>query len=563
MSQICRMTENLGEYLRIVDTAAEKLGDDKIISRIWQHDHTVWKPSPAEIANRLGWLKIPEAMLEHVQEINAVTSDVLSRGYTHALLMGMGGSSLAPEVLCKTFGVKDGYVDLEVLDSTDPGAVATTAERLDPEHTLYIVSTKSGTTTETLSFFKYFYNIAADTLGNDQAGSHFIAITDPATPLVDMADNYHFLKTFINEPTIGGRYSALSFFGLVPAALIGIDIRLFLERAEIMVNNCQSVTGCGARLGVVLGEMARSGRDKATFVMSKKIERFGDWVEQLIAESTGKEGRGIVPVVDEHIGFPGQYNADRLFVHMTINDDETYDDRLKDLERQGHPVVHINLEDRYDLAGQFFLWETATAVAGHILGINPFDQPDVESAKVLSRQAVDEYKKKGSLPVQTPVLCDMNTYVYGDLKAGSLQEAIRAFLDNIRDNSYVAIQAYLQPDEETDASLQYLRMKIRDTYQVATTLGYGPRFLHSTGQLHKGDSGSGLFIQITAENPHDVAIPDEAGSDASSMSFGVLKTAQALGDAQALKEAGRNILRLHMSHEDISGTIKRIAQILE
>jgi glucose-6-phosphate isomerase len=563
MSQTCRMTENLGAYLEVVDTAFKKLGDDNIIPRIWQHDHTVWKPSPTEIANRLGWLTIPEMMLENVEEINSVAGDIRSRGYTHALLMGMGGSSLAPEVLRKTFGVKDGYLDLAVLDSTDPAAVAAAASRLDPERTVYIVSTKSGTTTETLSFFKYFYTIVADTLGNDTAGSHFIAITDPATPLVDMADNYHFLKTFINEPTIGGRYSALSYFGLVPAALIGIDIRPFLERALIMVENCRSVSSCGARLGVVLGEMAKSGRDKATFVISRNFERFGDWVEQLIAESTGKGGRGIVPIVDEHIGFPGQYSADRLFVHLAINDDETYDDRIRDLEKEGHPVVHINLHDRYDLGGQFFLWEMAIAVAGHILGINPFDQPDVESAKVLSREAVDEYKEKGSLPVQTPVLCDMNTNVYGDLQAGSLQEALRTFLDTIRDDSYVAIQAYLQPTQETDASLQYLRMKIRDTYQVATTLGYGPRFLHSTGQLHKGDSGSGVFIQITSENPHDVAIPDEAGSDASSMSFGVLKTAQALGDAQALKVTGRNIIRLHLNTDDISGTIKRIAEILE
>lgn len=558
------MTENLGEYVEVVDTALNKLGDDNIIPRIWQHDHTVWKPSPKEIANRLGWLTIPGVMQENVEEINAVTSDIRSRGYTHALLMGMGGSSLAPEVLCKTFGVKDGYLDLTVLDSTDPAAIAAIASRLDPKHTLYIVSTKSGTTTETLSFFRYFYNLAADTLGSENAGGHFIAITDPATPLVDMADNYHFLKTFINEPTIGGRYSALSYFGLVPAALIGIDIDLFLKRAMTMVEHCKSISSCGARLGAILGETARSGRDKATFVISKRLERFGDWVEQLLAESTGKQGRGIVPVVDEHIGFPGQYSADRLFVHITINDDETYDDRLRDLEKKGHPVVHINLDDRYDLAGQFFLWETATCVAGHILGINPFDQPDVESAKVLSRDAVNEYKKKGSLPAQTPVLCEMNTYLYSDIKADSIEQAITTFLtNNGKKGSYVAIQAYLPPHRETTEELNELRMKIRDTYQVATTLGYGPRFLHSTGQLHKGDAGEGLFIQITCDNLHDAPIPDEAGSDASSISFGVLKSAQALGDAQALQDAGRNVIRLHLASQDISGAIKRIANILE
>ena len=562
MSHPCRITENLGVYRDVVDKALKKLDDHHIVSRIWRHDHTVWKPSPAEITNRLGWLTIAEVMRENIPDIIAFTDDILSRGYTHALLLGMGGSSLAPEVLRKTFGVKDGYLDLAVLDSTDPDAVTAAAARLDPEKTLYIVSTKSGTTTETLSFFRFFYNLAAKTIGKENAGRHFIAITDPQTPLTAMAEKLHFLKTFINEPTIGGRYSALSYFGLVPAALMGIDISLVLERAMTMVEDCRLENSSGARLGVVLGEMAKSGRDKVTFILSRKIERFGDWVEQLIAESTGKEGRGIVPVVDEHIGFPGLYKDDRLFIHMTLNDDETYDDRLRELEKEGHPAVHINLHDRYDLAGQFFLWEMATCIAGHLLGINPFDQPDVESAKVLSKQAVNEFKEKGALPVQTPVLCEFNTSVYGDLKADSLKEAIMTYLDTIQDGSYVAIQAYLQPTDETSAALQYLRMKIRDTYQVATTLGYGPRFLHSTGQLHKGDAGSGIFIQITSDNLHDVPIPEEAGSDVSSIGFGVLKTAQALGDWQALRNAGRNMIRLHLDTDDTSGTIGHIADLI-
>jgi transaldolase/glucose-6-phosphate isomerase len=564
-----QMSEVLGSYQETVNKALNSLKEDNIMSRIWAHDHTVWKSQPDEIINRLGWLKIPEVMLDNVDELTAFARDISAKGYTHALLMGMGGSSLAPEVFSKVFPIQDGYLDLKVIDSTDPAAVANMAENLDPGRTLCIVSTKSGTTTETLSFFRYFYNWMVHTVGKDAAGEHFIAITDPESPLVDLAGKYNFHKTFINEPTIGGRYSALSYFGLVPAALIGMDIKLILERAMILAENCESsncpVSGnnYGARLGVILAEMAKAGRDKATFVISKQIEPFGDWVEQLIAESTGKEGKGIIPIVNEKLGFPGQYRDDRLFVHLRINGDETYDDKLRELEKEGHPLVHICLHDSYDLGGQFFLWEMAIAVAGHILDINPFDQPNVESAKILSREAVNEYKEKGSLPVQTPVLCEMNINLYGKIKAVSLGEALRTFLDNIKDGPYVAIQAYLQPASDTDAALNELRMKIRDTYQVATTLGYGPRFLHSTGQLHKGDAGGGLFIQITSDNPHDVAVPDFAGSEASSISFGVLKTAQALGDWQALQDTGRKILRLHLGTDDIAGTIKHIAEIFE
>ncbi|MBN2298096.1 MAG: hypothetical protein JXM72_05855, partial [Deltaproteobacteria bacterium] len=460
------------------------------------------------------------------------------------------------------------YPELMVLDSTDPAVIKTMASQLIPKKTLCIVSSKSGTTTETLSFFRYFYNIFSNALGKDEAGRHFIAITDPGSSLEELAQTLNFRKTYINDPNIGGRYSALSYFGLVPGALTGMDIKILLDRAGIMAENCE-FSNCvvagnnyGGRLGVILGEMARKGRDKVTFVISKHLEPFSDWVEQLIAESTGKQGKGIVPIVNEQLGFPGQYKDDRLFVHIRINGDETYDDKLRELEKAGHPVVHICVHDSFDLGGQFFLWEMATSVAGHILGINPFDQPDVESAKVLSRNAVNAYRGTGALPSQTPVLCDMSTYVYGDLKADSLKHALSIFFDKIKDDSYVAIQAYLEPESNTDAALKALRMKVRDHYQAATTLGYGPRFLHSTGQLHKGDAGNGLFIQITADNQNDLPIPDKAGFDGSSISFGILETAQALGDWQALVDAGRQVIRLHLGSRDIAGTINRITDII-
>ena len=564
-----QMRENLGSDKESVNTALAKLRDDKVMSRIWTHDHTVWKPEPTEITNRLGWLNAPEVMEDFLDEINDFAREICSMGYTHVLLMGMGGSSLAPEVFSKIFGTTEGCPELLVLDSTDPAVIKATASHLSPEHTLCIVSTKSGTTTETLSFFRYFYNLFCNALGKDNAGRHFIAITDPGSSLVETARALGFRKTFINDPNIGGRYSALTYFGLVPAALIGIDIKIIVDRAQIMAENCEP-SNCvvagnnyGGRLGVILGKMAEKGRDKVTFVISKQLAPFGDWLEQLIAESTGKQGKGIVPIVNEQLGFPGQYKDDRLFVHIRIDGDETYDDKLRDIEKAGHPVVHICVHDSFELGGQFFLWEMATCVAGHILNINPFDQPDVESAKVLSRSAVNAYKETGALPSQTPVLCDMGAYVYGDLKAESLKDALSIFLDKIKHGSYVAIQAYLQHSEEIDTALKNLRMKVRDKYQVATTLGYGPRFLHSTGQLHKGDAGKGLFVQITCDNIDDIPIPDDTGSDASSMSFAIMENAQAMGDRQALVKAGRPVIRLHLGSMDITGTIKHITDIIE
>jgi transaldolase/glucose-6-phosphate isomerase len=559
------ITFKLGPYRDMVDHAMAEVRDNRVMSRIWAHDHTVWKPDSTEITNRLGWLHSAEVMTDAMDRLGPLAETIRSEGYTHALLLGMGGSSLAPEVFSKTFGTTQGYLELAVLDSTDPDAVVMHAERLDPGRTLLIVSTKSGGTVETLSLFKFFYNWVVDALGKERVGEHFIAITDPGSSLADLAEHYRFRSVFLNDPNIGGRYSVLSYFGLVPAALIGMDVKILLNRALIMSSNCESCNcpiggnNDGARLGVVLGEMAKAGRDKVTIIASPAVESFSEWVEQLIAESTGKEGKGIVPVVGEEPGVPDDYGDDRLFVHLRLDGDSGYDEDIGELERHGHPLAVIKLRDQYDLGKQFFLWEMAIAVAGHRMNINPFDQPDVESAKVLARRMVTEYREKGSLPDEPPSLKDGDIIIFGGPESDTAAKALIDFVERSKgDGSYVAIQAYVKPDSETYKALQTFRIKLRNWFRMATTLGYGPRFLHSTGQLHKGDAGKGIFIQVTSENIHYVSIPDEAGRSVSSMSFGVLKMAQALGDREALRNAGRHVIRFHMVR-DVVGGLNRLS----
>ncbi len=562
----------LGTYQAAVDAALAEMAQKRVVARIWAYDHTVWKPQPAEIANRLGWLRTAEVMDENVHRLDSLVEEARAAGYTHALLLGMGGSSLAPEVFRKTFGVSEGYLHLAVLDSTDPAAVLSHAERLDMARTLFIVSTKSGKTVETLSFFKFFYNQVAEAVGDERAGEHFVAITDPGTNLTDLADRYHFRATFLNDPNIGGRYSALSYFGLLPAALAGVDVPRLLDSALTAVRSCQSCVAeednPGAWLGAILGELTKAGRDKVTFVTSPAIASFGDWVEQLIAESTGKEGRGLLPVVGEPPGPPEVYGDDRLFVYLRLDGAKghaaSHDHALaavQALEDAGHPAVGLHLCDLYDLGRQFFLWEMATVVASHRLGINPFDQPDVEAAKALARQMVAEYTARGALPTETPALTGEGLTVYGQVKATSPGEALAAFLNLAQAGDYVALQAYVQPTTETDVALLALRTRLRDQFRLATTVGYGPRFLHSTGQLHKGDAGHGLFIQFTADDPQDAPIPDEAGRPASSLTFGVLKAAQALGDRRALLKAGRRVIRFHLG-ADVVGGLERLAESL-
>jgi transaldolase/glucose-6-phosphate isomerase len=561
------LTFSLGEYQKVVDDALEEMNAERVMYRIWEHDHTLWSPNPSEISNRLGWLHIAEVSKEALPVLEDLVTSLRTDGYTQALLLGMGGSSLAPEVFRKTFGVREGFFDLAVLDSTDPDAIYAQAEKLDLARTVFIVSTKSGGTVETLSFFKYFYNQVAATVGAEQAGSHFIAITDAGSQLDQLASRYNFRATFRNDANIGGRYSALSYFGMVPAALVGVDLDSLLERALSMACNNE---GCntplagdnnGARLGAILGELAKAGKDKMTLISSPDIASFGDWIEQLIAESTGKEGSGILPVVGEPVADPEFYGRDRLFVYLQLSDDPTYDQQVAALEKSGHPVIRMHITDLYELGGQFFLWEMATAVAGHRLGINPFDQPNVEAAKVLARKMVNAYQQAGQLPLLEPTLQTEGIAVYADAKSGatnpeSPRDALDMILTEAQPGAYIALQAYIQPTPETDQTLLALRTQIRNQTHLATTLGYGPKFLHSTGQLHKGDGGQGVFIQLTSDSSQDIPIPDEAGSDSSLISFGVLKQAQAMGDRQALLDSGRRVLRFHLGTDSIRGIAK-------
>jgi len=529
--QSTTINAHLSNYQPLVDSAINDLKEKSILRRIWDHDHTVWKPDPDDITNRLGWLRIAEHMKSAIPLITSFVDSVRSEGYKEVLLLGMGGSSLAPEVFRKTFGMKDGYLDLAILDSTDPGAVRDHAQRLNVAKTLFIVSTKSGGTVETLSFFKYFYNHVLVALGENRAGSHFVAITDPGSKLVSIAQEQKFRKIFLNDPNIGGRYSALSYFGLVPAALVGVDIDKLLDRVLVMVSKDE----LGAYLGAILGILAEKGMDKTTFLMSESIQSFGDWVEQLIAESTGKEGKGILPIVNEPLGKPEVYGDDRLFINIKLENDAGYSGGLEALIDAGHPVFEINLTDLYDLGGQMFLWELATAIAGYFLKVNPFNQPNVESAKVLARKMVAAFIASGSLP---------------ESKAAPLHpELLHQFLKQSRPGDYISLQAYIQPTKEAESVLQELRLKLRSKYKLATTLGFGPRFLHSTGQLHKGDSGNGLFIQFTSEQEIDITIPDEAGKSNSSITFGSLKMAQALGDGEALINSDRRFIRFHLGSD--------------
>jgi glucose-6-phosphate isomerase len=552
---------DMGEYSAAVTEALARLDREKVVGRIARGDYTLWKPQPTEITNRLGWLTIADRMTAALPAINDMVNGVRADGYTDALLLGMGGSSLAPDVFRQTFGVAPGYLDLAVLDSTDPDAVASHARRLDPARTLFIVSTKSGGTVETFSFFRYFYRWLVRALGPAAAGRHFIAITDPGSGLVDTATRYAFRATFLNDPEIGGRYSALSHFGLVPAALIGADVPRLLQRAVAMERDPEAA----GRLGATIGELAVRGRDKLTFVMSAPVAGFGSWVEQLIAESTGKEGKGILPVAGEPLGPPAVYGTDRVFAYLRIVTDGTHDAAVDALRAAGHPLLRIDLTDAYDIGGEFVRWEMATAVAGWRLGINPFDQPNVESAKVLSRKMAQAYETTGALPTLAPTARSDGLTVYatgpetarpgsaapasGTADAGAAADLVRDFLRGVRPGNYIALQAYVTPNQETTAALQRWRVALRDRLHVATTVGYGPRFLHSTGQLHKGDGGHGVFIQVvTAPPATDVPIPDTADSDASHMTFGVLKIAQALGDRQALLDAGRRVLRVDPDH---------------
>lgn len=549
-------------YQSAIDNAMMELKTDRIVERIWEKDFTVWSDSPNEIKNRLGWLNSPDVSLEMSDEIIEFVETVKRDGYKNALLLGMGGSSLAPEVFSKTFGSKEGFLNLEILDSTHPEKVIEFAQEFNPEETLYIVSTKSGGTVETFSFMKFFYNQTLAKVGKENVGKHFIAITDPNSGLETAAKQLNFRKIFLNDPNIGGRYAALSLFGIVPAALLGIDIKELLNRASIMVCNSEGANcpvhgdNTPAKLGVVMGELANRGRDKITFITSDQLTYFSNWVEQLIAESTGKIGKGILPVVGEEVLTPDIYSNDRFFVLMRLENDHSNDLKLNDLINFGHPVVEIVLKDSYDLGGEYFRWEMATAIAGWRTRITPFDQPNVESAKILAREMLADYSKEGKLSQPNPNFEINGIKVYSSNSSDNLSSVINELIGNDekrfreKGNQYLAIHAYVKPDESIDKILHSLRTELQKKYKSAVTVGYGPRFLHSTGQLHKGDAGKGVFIQLISNAKNDIPIPDEAGSDKSTITFGTLIRAQAFGDRKALKNSGRKVISFLFDSDD-------------
>jgi glucose-6-phosphate isomerase len=488
---------------------------DAVARRIWQKDFTVWRDDPTEISDRLGWLTVPDAMHDHVAELQTFASRCAADGMTHAVLAGMGGSSLAPEVLRETVGVSAGRLDLVVLDTTHPDQILAVERKLPLDRTLFVIASKSGTTTETLSHFAYFWGKVPD-------GSRFVAITDAGTPLEKLAAEHGFKRTFLNPTDIGGRYSALSYFGLVPGALVGVDLDGLLDRAMAMAQACgphvPATNNPGARVGATIGEAALAGQDKLTLVLDGYVRSFGYWVEQLIAESTGKDGKGIVPVEGEDLGDPAVYGSDRMFAGIG---GEYVEKALSPLRDAGHPVIHLWLEDAIELGREFFRWEFATAVAGAVLGINPFDQPNVQEAKDATKRLLAQ----GDLPDPG----------YDDL---------RSLLGQVRPGDYLAIQAYLPRNQETERRLHAARIRLRDGLHVATTLGFGPRFLHSTGQLHKGGPNTGVFIQVVEPPDEDAPIPGEP------YTFGTLIAAQALGDLQSLRAHGRRVGRVRLADLD-------------
>ena len=522
-----RMTFHLGAYGEVVSNTLRRLDAERVVERIWDLDHTVWKPEPDGIDDRLGWLDLPSAMREEASAITAFADEVRLAGFRHVVLFGMGGSSLAAEVLRQTCAPSDHPLKLIVLDSTIPEAVRETADAIDPVHTLFIVSSKSGTTIEPNVLYSYFRDTTDRQLGREQAGANFVAITDSGTPLERLARDDGFRCVFSPPSDVGGRYSALSHFGLLPAALAGADVGSLLSRGASMASRCITDSSAeenpGALLGAAIGALAREGRDKLTLTSSPSVAAFGMWVDQLIAESTGKDGLGIVPVVNEPLMPAERYSDDRVFVNLRVEgeSDEEVDKVVNNLRDHGHPVIVITWGDSHDLGGEFFRWEFATAVAASILGVQPFDQPNVQASKEQTLEVLEEIEGTGELPKTDPT--------------GSIED----LLLQARTGDYLAIMAYVRPTPETESALSDLRRGVTERYKIATTLGYGPRLLHSTGQLHKHGPNTGLFLQITLDDHEDVAIP---GKD---YSFGALARAQAEGDFRTLQRLGRRVVRVN------------------
>jgi glucose-6-phosphate isomerase len=506
------------------------------VARLWSKDSSLWTGD--DESKWLGWLDIVEAQLNDGGKFVQFANEVRDRGFTHILLLGMGGSSLCPEVHALSFGKHDGFPELHVLDSTDPAQVLAIESRIDVARTLFIVSSKSGSTLEPNIFKQYFFERA----GRD--GTRFIAITDPGSKMQQVAEQDAFWRVFFGRPSIGGRYSALSDFGMIPAAGMGVDVPMFAGLAQSMVRACSPASSVdqnpGVVLGAVLGSLALAGRDKVTIVASPGIHDLGAWLEQLIAESTGKIGKGLIPVDREPLGSPSVYGSDRIFVYERLENapDPDQDRAIASIAAAGHPVARLSVPDVYHLGAEFFRWETATAVAGSIIAVNPFDQPDVEAAKIATKKLTSAFEESGSLPLEKDVVR------IGD---PDLEDRLRAIFNGLRPGDYFGILAYIQMNRAHEDALQEVRRAVRDAKKVATVLGFGPRFLHSTGQAYKGGPNTGIFLQITCDDAKDVPVPGQK------YTFGVVKAAQARGDLEVLRERGRRTLHVHLGSDVVAG----------
>ncbi len=526
------MESNLEQYQSEINERFSELENNNIIKRIWLKDHTVWKPEPDEIINRLGWLDITDFMQKQVSTLESFSDHIRNSGYNHVLLLGMGGSSLGAKVLNQIFGNTAGYPELLVLDSTMPDCIQDITDKIDLLKTLFIVSSKSSTTIETLSLFQYFYHLIASSTSKNKAGQHFITITDPETALSRIVLRENFLHTFLNPTDIGGRYSVLSYFGLVPAALTGINIRALLDASSSMQEMCSPDISIpknpGAWLGIIIGTLALNDRDKLTIITSPGISNLGLWIEQLVAESTGKEGKGIIPIIGEPVIEPEYYDNDRIFIYLRLNSDNNLatDEQIHNIKTSGQPVSVLELQDRYDIAAEFYRWEFAIAVTGAILGINPFEQSGVSLAKIATQEILYNYTLSGNLPT-----IDIDT-------------SLADLINNANPGDYLVILAYINQSSETDRVFSEFREYITKKYNLATTLGYGPRYLHSTGQLHKGGPDKGVFLFITSDRDSDIPVPDMP------YTFGTLADAQALGDMQVLQSMGKRVSRLRLSKPD-------------
>ena len=560
-----------GDLTPSVKATLEDWKANNKVQRLWSGDASLW--SNTDENKWLGWLAITNAQIANLSQFQKLAEEIRTGGYTHGLLLGMGGSSLCVEVLKLTFGKIAGHPEMFILDSTDPAQIRAVEASVNLAKTIFIVSSKSGTTLEPNIYKQYFFDRVKQLVGVQEAAKRFIAITDPGSKLEKVAESDDFLHVFFGVPSIGGRYSALSDFGMIPAAIQGVDVAKLLNSTAEMVSACGANVAAdenpGVVLGAILGTLQKHARDKVTIFTSPGISDLGAWLEQLLAESTGKEGKGLIPVDREEIGASAVYGNDRVFVYLRLDSDPDTKQNaaVAALEQAGQPVVRIAVPDVYALGQEFFRWEIATAVAGSVIGINAFNQPDVEASKIETRKLTDEYEKKGSLPAESPFFEGQGIKLFTDSKnSASLQQSVgsdktlvgylRAHLNRLGVGDYFALLGYIQMNDAHEKQLQSIRHAVRDRKHAATVLGFGPRFLHSTGQAYKGGPNSGVFLQITCDDAEDLPVPQQT------YTFGTVKAAQARGDFNVLIERNRRALRIHLG-ADLVGDLKKLQEVIQ